>query len=208
MLSTVTPITEVYLSTKERNALELLCVSTVGEFLELDLWRVFDLRGFGATTYSKLKKTRARLQEALFPNNNRGTDTCHLAVKHNDDISVLRLSVRGRKALRRLRVTTVQEFLSLNLANIGPLSNCGTITWEELGRVQTEIQKESGMESSSVLAHPAILLEQSSQDESDLDIVRHPATPACWRKLPLFCVRPVNTTYLSGGDEQVRGRAG
>ena len=111
MLSMGSPIYEAPLSTKERNALALLGVSTVGDFLQIDLQQVFRLRGFGDTTYAKLNNSRAQLYDSLFPGprlpraeaypsddrlhdvlsagNAHGNDTCHLQA----DIRSLGLSV-------------------------------------------------------------------------------------------------------------------
>lgn len=115
------------MSTKERNAIDLLCVSTVGEFLDVDLRRVFDLRGFGTTTYAKLKKSRDTLRALVLPQNTEGDGGDHCRYDE-DDISTLGLSLRGLKALRRLKVNTARSFLLLDLATLGHLSNCGAVT--------------------------------------------------------------------------------
>jgi len=46
-LSMETDVSRLPLTTKERNSLDVLGIKTVGEFLELDLERALDLRGYG-----------------------------------------------------------------------------------------------------------------------------------------------------------------
>ena len=151
MLCLGSAISEIYLSTKERNALELLGVSTVGDFMQLELEHVFDLRGFGAYTYAKLERSQFRLRGTLCPDDRGGNGACHLGDAGDDDIDTLGLSVRGRKALRRLKVRTVRGFLSLDLASIGHISNCGVTTWEELMKAQAELRRRSDIEFSEVV---------------------------------------------------------
>ena len=105
-------IAEIFLAPRgTRNSLQLLGVSTVGELLELDLRRVFDLRGFGTTTYAKLKKSRDRLRGLLFPQSPEGNGKDPFRYD-DDDISTLGLTSRGLKsALPQLKVSTVRDFL-------------------------------------------------------------------------------------------------
>lgn len=122
MLSIQSPITDMPLSTKERNALQLLGVVTVKDFLQVNLQGVFRLRGFGAITYAKLNRSRNRLREMLFPNSFEGDEAAGSPHDYSD-IATLRLTARGLTALRRLKVDTVRDFLLLDLNAIPPIKN-------------------------------------------------------------------------------------
>ena len=66
MLSASSSIDKIGLGTKERRALSMLGVKTVGEFLRIDLKKVLSLRGFGAGKIAKEKWIRASLNPKPF----------------------------------------------------------------------------------------------------------------------------------------------
>ena len=123
------------LSTKERKALDLLGIATVGEFLNCDLRPVFELRGFGERTYLRLKASRdalkhsgaivstdARIAAAKGPVTNdswlmlpffhgapvKGVTEADLHPSYRPDMSVDRLALPGRAkyGLRPLRLAS------------------------------------------------------------------------------------------------------
>lgn len=189
MLSTESPITEVPLSTKERNAIRLLGVSTVNEFLQIDLQKVFELRGFGATTYAKLKKSRDTLRTLLLPPAPEESGTADLRDYNN--IATLALTTRGLKALRRLKVNTVRDFLFLDLEVVGPLQNCGAITRQHLAEVQARLRLQFGVVSPGGASKNPLPSTEPYPDEAMRHFVKKQAEPFSWRKLPLFSGRPL-----------------
>ena len=131
--------------------LQLLGVSTVGEFLETDLRRVFDLRGFGATTYANLKDSRDTLREEMSPGSleAHGEDQF---LYDEDDISTLGLTVRGLKALRRLKASTIRDFLRLDLTHVGHLHNFGEVTRRHLTETQARLRERVGFSEDTSVA--------------------------------------------------------
>jgi hypothetical protein len=214
MFSTGSAISEVSLSTKERNALQLLEVSTVDEFLQIDLRHVFGLRGFGATTYAKLKRSRDTVRAMLFPEDSDGNGTCQLRNNDEDigalaptsscsasaifpeswideDIRGLGLTSRGLKALRRLKVKAVREFLLLDLTGLSRLQNCGAVTREHLIQVQADLRRRFGPGFPKGATETLQATAEPRQDEAMREFVKQQATPCSWRKLPLFSGRPL-----------------
>jgi hypothetical protein len=67
MLSVQSAIREVPLSVKERRAIRLFGVSTVGDFLQLDLQRVWELHKFGNMDF----QTSEQLPNNISPKSRR-----------------------------------------------------------------------------------------------------------------------------------------
>lgn len=190
MLSMDSAISEVPLSTKERNAIQLLGILTINDFLQIDLQKVFGLQGFGATTYAKLKKNRDTLRAVLSPHNSDGNATAVL-LHDGDDIATLGLTARGLKALRRLRVNSVRDFLFLDLEAVGPLHNCGAITRKHLAEVQAGLRGQSGAIFSEGAPGKSLATAEPHPDEAMQQFVKRQASLFSWRKLPLFSGRPL-----------------
>ena len=148
--------TEVYrlpLSTKEHNALKSLGVRTVGEFLQLDPHDVFRLRGYGARTYSLLRRSRDDLRQTMREQCRELSDdqTAHphppspptdIEAFLMRDIAAIRLNTRAFGALRNLGVSTVNAFLDLDLTTLPRLPNCGETTILSLRRAQKHLRQQ------------------------------------------------------------------
>lgn len=181
MLLPESSILNVPLSTHEQKALQLLGVSTIADFLQLDLQKIFTLRGYGATTYAGLQKKRDWLQclNAEFEND-VNYDNQHLLQK---SIRSLGLSSRGEATLRQLKVKTVGAFLSLDLSKMDRhLTGCGKGTQQLLTAVQAELRSRFIPEGQR---------NQPDQNETILYFTKQPVSLYSWRKLPLFLGRPI-----------------
>jgi hypothetical protein len=64
----------------------------------------------------------------------------NLNVALQDGIAALPISGRALKALRRLKIRTVLDFLVLNIEDIPPLRNCGVVTINDLETVQRKLR--------------------------------------------------------------------
>ncbi|NLX96451.1 MAG: hypothetical protein GXY83_09765 [Rhodopirellula sp.] len=190
MLSMESAISEVAFSTKERNAVQLLGILTVKDFLQVDLEKVFDLRGYGATTYTKLKRNRDRLRAELFPDYRDTKEAAH-SQYHDEKIAALGLTARGLKALRQVKVNTVREFLFLDLAAVESLKNCGAITRQHLAKLQADLRERSGTDFPKDTTDRFLATSQRHSTEAVEQFARQEAKPYSWRNLPLFSGRPL-----------------
>lgn len=180
------------LSGKENTALKLLGITTISEFLELDLRRVLTLRGYGERTVSLLRASQTELRCRL--GIGKCQDTPNGDVELHTNIAELPLSVRGRKALRRLNVNTVREFLAMDLTQPLDLPNCGETTYRELVAKQTMIA--SRLTPEGLLRHDAPLKSPTADEamERRRQAARSAFTEKNVRLLPLFCGERLDAT--------------
>jgi len=184
------------LSTKEHNALDILEIRTVKEFLELDLRLVLDLQGYGIGTYESLKRSRTALKKRVFGQTQSDEEP---KTSLQSDVEELDLNTRGRTALKRLGVKTVAEFLQLDLANFGRVRGCGEITRKHLIRAQKKARRVLPLGEASEL-------EQASATRAPNchEAARRPAVEGSWMTLPLFSGVSANGLCLADLHESYR----
>ena len=191
MLTPQTSITQLPLIKRDKNALEYLGAATIADFLAADLEQVCLLPRFGATTYSRLKRARNRLQDLMFFNGSADSKYCDTS---EDGIRGLRLSSRELRTLRRLQVKTVHDFLLLDLTNTRRrLPGCGLVTFNRLTRTQADLRRKWGYEPPIAPTDQMAADNDQNTYESAIVFVSQPPTLGSWRRLPLF-----SETAMSG----------
>ena len=127
---------ECPLRLKERNALHLLGVRTLEEFLQADLLQVPYLPQMGETTYRGLRAKQLQLRECHHPS----SDAPNAA-----DVPVWDVSDLGRRervVLRRLGVKTIRDFLRLNLRHARKQKGCGQTVYRRLVQEQLDLAEK------------------------------------------------------------------
>lgn len=200
-LSMETEVYQLPLSTKEHKALKSLGVRTVGEFLQLDPHDVFRLRGYGARTYSLLKRSRDDLRQTMREQHRESSDDqmprpqapsspIDIETFLMRDVAAIRLNTRALAALRNLGVSTVHAFLDLDLTTLPRLPNCGETTILSLQRAQEHLRQQfaeldlAGAEKASDILY--------STERSRIAAAKNPATLGSWAALPFFRGEPLN----------------
>lgn len=136
-----TPITDFELSVRSRNCLRKMNIKTLGDLLKISEAELLAYKNFGETSLreirSILESKNLRLGMALedkgealdqtsSPNRDNMSDILNKSV---DDIS---LSVRSRKCLERLNVTTIGELISKTEAELLGCKNFGVTSLNEI----------------------------------------------------------------------------
>ena len=132
-----TPVGNLHLSTKERNALHLLGVATTGEFLDLNLERVLTLRGGGTGTYLLLEQSKKRYLRML-----SATPPDSSSKKVDQSVFSLPLNPREKNALVKLGICSLLDFANLNLYQIKSIPNFGLGTIQSLHSKQTDVREQ------------------------------------------------------------------
>ncbi len=191
-LSLESPVSQLPLTGKERGALRALGVFTVREFFELNVRRVLTVRGYGAVTYARLNASQKALREKLLPD--QGDDD-EIGLLLRKSVAELELSVRGLKALARLRIDTVADFLKVDLEKPPLIRNCGSVTVRELADLQQSLRQRLPSDIRSCLIESQRRDTRSSLIEAEgaevprmsrLAAARSPMTASSWKLLPFF----------------------
>lgn len=136
-----TPIsfqTSIYflrLAYKEVQALRLLGIANVEDFLEADLSKIYTLKGYGDRTYHLLTQSRERIIEEISVHT--PTDEYLLMEEH---AFTLALNPRERTALQKLQISSLEEFARLDFQQMEDLPNVGAITLQSLLSKQNDIR--------------------------------------------------------------------
>ena len=177
-ISLETSILDLRLTFKEQRALELLKVSTVAEFLRMSVREVLTLRGYGQRTYSLLRRSQTKLQRKLGV---ELRDNVELAIQMN--ISVLPLSARAVKVLRRLDIHTVGEFLAANLSHSPDVPGCGAATYRDL------LDQQAAVREQFAFVPEAFPRDDELTFEADISVL--PLGPRGWKALRHLGIRTV-----------------
>lgn len=187
-----TTVAELPLAAKERHALEELEIATVREFLHLNARDVLSLRGYGERTFALLRASQRRLRRHLGISDCQENSNGDMGLQ--TDIAELPLSVRGMKALRRLSVSTVREFLALDLSEPLDLPNCGEATYRDLVAKQRMVA--SGFTPEELLQLGTLLQSATAEDavERRRQAAQSAFTEGNAKLLPLFCGERLGAT--------------
>jgi hypothetical protein len=184
-LSLESPVSRLPLTGKERGALHVLGVSTVREFLDLDVRRVLKVRRYGAVTYARLKASQEALREKPLPD--RGDDAAGLFLRTST--AELKLSARGLGALARLHIDTVADFLKLDLRKRPLVRNCGPVTLRMLLAVQKSLRQRAPSDVRSGLPKGD---PEKEREVLGLGAARSQMTASSLTLLPLFSGEPLS----------------
>lgn len=137
------PISDFELSVRSRNCLRQMNLRTLGDLLKTTETELLAYKNFGETSLHEIKAVLAqkdlRLGQGLQPAEpplflaapeEPGETSAHL----NRPIGELELSVRSRKALQRLGVSTLGELAERTEAELMAVDNFGQTSLEEIGR--------------------------------------------------------------------------
>jgi hypothetical protein len=140
-------IQDIELTNKERKALLMLNIMTVGEFLDLDLSGVILPKGFGHSTRYGLEQNQKRIiQKHLI-------DIPSLPLKKRPIFS-LPLNLREKKILLKLHISNWQELICFDFFQMDNIPNIKFGTLQSLLAKQTEVRTKivrAKMESSDYL---------------------------------------------------------
>lgn len=134
-------ISSLCLGAKAKNALHVMGVRTVADFLAFNIDNICNLPGVGDGTRHKLLSLRRRLQHQLTRCKSSGTVT---SVQNEHWHSVKQqLSARTRHGLQHLRIQTIESFLALTREQVLAVRGMGRTCWDEILKFQKGIQRQS-----------------------------------------------------------------
>jgi DNA-directed RNA polymerase subunit alpha len=138
------PISDFELSVRSRNCLRQMDIKTLGDLLKISESELLSYKNFGETSLSEIKAMLAqkglRLGQALQPLEQITTPTEPTPAVEDESpqmakpVSELELSVRSRKALQRLGVTTLGELAQRTEAELVAVKNFGQTSLAEIKR--------------------------------------------------------------------------
>lgn len=139
-----TPITDFELSVRSRNCLRQMNIRTLGDLLRTGEAELLSYKNFGETSLNEIKALLAqrglRLGQSLTPVEAPVAPTepaaapADVSVHARRSVSELELSVRSRKALMRLGVTTLGELAQRSEAELMSIKNFGQTSLTEIKR--------------------------------------------------------------------------
>ncbi len=138
-----TPVTDFELSVRSRNCLRQMNIRTLGDLLRTGEAELLSYKNFGETSLSEIKvmlsQRSLRLGQSLQPVPKadvpaEGKLTISVSPHSNHSVSELELSVRSRKALQRLGITTVGELTMRTEAELMTIKNFGQTSLSEIKR--------------------------------------------------------------------------
>ncbi len=132
------PISVLNLGTKPRNALCRLGVSTIGEFLLVDVSQVTHLEGVGQGTATILRE----LQEDVSRLTDNSSDSLDGVASDYAELWKLlkkRLSVRTRNGLNALAIKSLNEFMGLDRETFLSARSIGETSWKEVKHLQKRL---------------------------------------------------------------------
>lgn len=122
-----TLISVLNIGTKPHKALKALKVKTVGDFLSLNLDRVFDIPGMGKGTFKRLILIRRRIQNLL--NQQSGSSNSY---DWDWDTVFNQFSVRTQKGLTELGIDSLNKFIALTEDRFLATHAIGAVCWKEV----------------------------------------------------------------------------
>ncbi|MDR1269677.1 MAG: hypothetical protein LBK82_09135, partial [Planctomycetaceae bacterium] len=140
------------LATREKNALKTLAMTTVDAFCEYDFSQLFSVQGYGETTVTRIQALQKRIRKA---NGHEELDEEPLSLQSH--IKCLPLSTKENNALHLLNVTTVSEFLDIDLSELQLPKGYGHITLHCLAKTREWVLRKLSIE----LPEPVSFWEQS-----------------------------------------------
>jgi DNA-directed RNA polymerase subunit alpha len=135
------PISDFELSVRSRNCLRQMNIRTLGDLLRTTEFDLLSYKNFGETSLTEIKAVLAQkglhLGQALEPAEKPAAATVPTlapdAVAHgNKSVSELELSVRSRKALQRLGVSSVGDLTMRTEAELLSIKNFGQTSLTEI----------------------------------------------------------------------------
>ncbi len=142
-----TPITDFELSVRSRNCLRQMNIRTLGDLLRTGEGELLSYKNFGETSLNEIKALLAqrglRLGQSLAPVEAPVTVAepvaapADVSVHARRSVSELELSVRSRKALMRLGVTTLGELAQRSEPELMSIKNFGMTSLTEIKRQLT-----------------------------------------------------------------------
>ena len=138
-----TPISDFELSVRSRNCLRQMNIRTLGDLLRTTEAELLSYKNFGETSLNEIKamlsQRTLRLGQSLHPPAKPPTPQLTTlppgASPHgNRPVSELQLSVRSRKALQRLGVSTIGELAMRSEAELLAIKNFGQTSLTEIRR--------------------------------------------------------------------------
>jgi DNA-directed RNA polymerase subunit alpha len=141
-----TPVTDFELSARARNCLKKMDIRTLGDLLRISQSELMAYKNFGEATMTEIKTLLShkglRLGQALETqqeaarqevyNQLRDSAGEHAADILNRPVDELELSVRSRKALELLAITTIGDLVSRTEAELLGIKNFGTTSLVEI----------------------------------------------------------------------------
>lgn len=137
-----TPITDFELSVRSRNCLKKMNIKTLGDLLKTTEQELLSYKNFGETSLNEIKTLLAskglRLGQALEDNKGAVMRRAPVVAGNvppeilNKPVSDLELSVRSRKALQRLNITTLGELAARTEDELLGCKNFGQTSLNEI----------------------------------------------------------------------------
>ncbi|MCL2641715.1 MAG: hypothetical protein FWD53_12775 [Phycisphaerales bacterium] len=145
-----TPVTDFELSVRARNCLKKMNIRTLGDLLKITESELLGYKNFGETSLEEIKAMLTnkglRLGQALEEQQSQARKDLLKTVaanvpEHvlNRNVSDLEFSVRSRKALQRLGVSTVGELATRTEAELLGVKNFGQTSLLEIKERLTEL---------------------------------------------------------------------
>ncbi len=145
------PITDFELSVRSRNCLKQMNIHTLGDLLATSEQELLAYKNFGETSLNEIKamltqggltlgqRCEERGKEALMQTGALKSITTGDPVVLQRPVGEMRLSVRARKCLQRLGITTVGELAARTEAELLTIKNFGQTSLIEIKRRLTDI---------------------------------------------------------------------
>ena len=137
------PISDFELSVRSRTCLRQMTIRTLGDLLKISESELLSYKNFGETSLSEIKAMLSqqglRLGQALQPIDQATPEMAasaegDVSPTMNLPVSELELSVRSRKALQRLGVSTLGELAQRSEAELVAIKNFGQTSLSEIKR--------------------------------------------------------------------------
>lgn len=140
-----TPVTEFELSVRSRNCLDRMKIRTLGDLVQKTEQELLSYKNFGETSLQEIKQILASKNlrlGMLLSDGGPALQQEQPAAKDeilNKSIFELDLSVRIRKVMERLNITTVGDLMAHKEAELTKLKNFGKTSMAELKRKLAEL---------------------------------------------------------------------
>ncbi|MCL2645771.1 MAG: hypothetical protein FWD61_02060 [Phycisphaerales bacterium] len=145
-----TPVTDFELSVRARNCLKKMNIRTLGDLLKITETELLGYKNFGETSLEEIKAMLTnkglRLGQALEEQQSQARKDLLKTVAANvpdhvlnKSVNEMEFSVRSRKALQRLGVSTVGELATRTEAELLGVKNFGQTSLQEIKERLTEL---------------------------------------------------------------------
>lgn len=141
------PVSDFELSVRARNCLKQMDIETLGDLLRITEPQLMAYKNFGETSLGEIKAMLAQkglhlgqlLEEEAEEAQPAAIPTLGDSGIYARSVSELELSVRARKCLQRLGVTTVGELAAKTEAELLAIKNFGQTSLDEIKRRLSEV---------------------------------------------------------------------